>query len=98
VFVFVTSAAVLPGGSPRGISTYAVAKAGVIQLVRALAQEEEEHGVRVFGLAPVAIRTAENVAALGERRYVEREEFAAAILALCDRPLARASGEVIRLA
>jgi 3-oxoacyl-[acyl-carrier protein] reductase len=99
VFVFVTSAAALPGGSPAGIGAYAAAKAGVIQLVRALAKEEQGHGVRVFGLAPVAIRTAENVAAMGnERRYVGREEFAATVLALCGPQFAHASGEIIRLA
>jgi NAD(P)-dependent dehydrogenase (short-subunit alcohol dehydrogenase family) len=98
-FVFVTSAAVLPGGRPAGMSAYAMAKGGLVQLVRALAQEEATHGVRVNALAPVAIRTAANVQSMGDGvRYVEREELAASVVALASPALARLTGQVLELA
>jgi NAD(P)-dependent dehydrogenase (short-subunit alcohol dehydrogenase family) len=97
-FVFVTSAAVLPGGSVAGLSAYAMAKGGLIQLVRALAAEERAHGVRVNAVAPTAIRTAANTESMGNRAdYVEREEFADAIVALCAPGLSRVTGQVIHL-
>jgi 3-oxoacyl-[acyl-carrier protein] reductase len=97
-FVFVASASALPGGSVAGISAYAMAKGGVIQLVRALAQEELDNGVRVNALAPTSIRTAANLSSMGDDvRYVEREEFAAAALALCSPAFARVTGQIIEL-
>lgn len=98
-FVFVTSAAVLAGGRVAGLSAYAAAKAGVIQLVRALSQEERSFGVRANALAPTSIRTAANIAAMGaDMKYVEREEVAAAVLALCGPGFVRVTGQVIELA
>jgi 3-oxoacyl-[acyl-carrier protein] reductase len=83
VFVFVSAAAVLAGGKSAGISAYAMAKAGVAELTRTFAEEEREHGVRVYAIAPTAIRTAANVASMGEKvRYIEREDFAATIIAM----------------
>lgn len=97
-FVFVASASVLPHGSVAGISAYAMAKGGLVQLVRALAKEEAKNGVRVNAVAPTAIRTATNEAAMGARTdYVEREEFAAAILALCSPALTAVTGQVVQL-
>lgn len=99
VFVFVAAAAVLPGGKTAGLSAYAAAKGGLVQLVRALAEEERQHGVRVYGVAPTAIRTATNVAAMGEDiRYVEREDFAATLVAMCAPSFAVGTGEILRLA
>lgn len=96
-FVFVTSASIL-GGRVAGIAAYAMAKSGVVQLVRAIAQEETEHGVRANALAPTSIRTAANVSAMGENpAYVTREEFAAAALALCSPALSRVNGQVFQL-
>jgi 3-oxoacyl-[acyl-carrier protein] reductase len=98
VFAFVAAAAVLPGGKTAGISAYAMAKGGVIELVKALAEEEREH-VRVYAVAPTSIRTAANVASMGSNlRYVEREDFAATIVALSHPSFAVASGQVIKLA
>lgn len=99
VFAFVASAAVLPGGKTSGISAYAMAKGGVLQLVRAFAEEERDTGMRVYAVAPTSIRTAANVASMGEKvRYVEREDFAATIVALSRPSFALASGEAIKLA
>ncbi|HKS06285.1 MAG TPA: SDR family oxidoreductase [Gemmatimonadaceae bacterium] len=98
-FVFATSAAVLPGGRVAGLSAYAAAKGGLVQLMRALAQEEREYGVRVNAVAPTALRTAANVAGMGrDVRYVELSEFADAIVTLCSSGFARATGQVIELA
>jgi 3-oxoacyl-[acyl-carrier protein] reductase len=99
VFAFVAAAAVLPGGKTAGISAYAMAKGGVIELAKALAEEERAHGVRVYAVAPTSIRTAANVASMGSGiRYIEREDFAATIVALSRPSFAVASGQVIKLA
>jgi NAD(P)-dependent dehydrogenase (short-subunit alcohol dehydrogenase family) len=98
-FVFAAAAAVLGGGRVGGMSAYAMAKGGVVQLVRALAQEERDSGVRVNALAPTALRTQANLGSMSDRtRYVEREEFAAAAVALCGPAFARVSGQIIELA
>ena len=98
-FVFVTSAAVLGGGKVAGISAYAMAKGALVQLVRALSQEESPHGVRANAIAPTVIRTSTNVASMGPgTRYVEREELAATIVALCGPDFARVTGQVLELA
>lgn len=96
--VYFASEAVLPGGKVAGISAYAVAKAGVVSLMRAVAQEERASGVRANALAPTAIRTATNVEAMGEKvRYVEREEVAAAVAFLCSDAAGAVTGQVIAL-
>jgi 3-oxoacyl-[acyl-carrier protein] reductase len=81
------------------MSAYAVSKAGVITLMRAVAQEERESGVRANALAPTAIRTAANLESMGaSARYVEREEVADAVMFLCFSPAAQAiTGQVIQL-
>jgi NAD(P)-dependent dehydrogenase (short-subunit alcohol dehydrogenase family) len=97
--VFFASAAALPGGRVAEMSAYAVSKAGVITLMRAVAQEERDTGVRANALAPTSIRTATNVESMGpDARYVEREEVADAVRFLCFSPAARAiSGQVVQL-
>jgi len=97
--VFFAAAAALPGGRIAGMSAYAVSKAGVITLMRAVAQEERETGVRSNALAPTAIRTTANVESMdASTRYVEREEVADAVRFLCFSPAARAiTGQVIQL-
>jgi NAD(P)-dependent dehydrogenase (short-subunit alcohol dehydrogenase family) len=97
--VFFAAAAALPGGRIAGLSAYAVSKAGVITLMRAVAQEERETGVRSNALAPTAIRTAANMESMdASTRYVEREEVADAVRFLCFSPAARAiTGQVIQL-
>ena len=97
--VFFASAAALPGGRIAEMSAYAVSKAGVITLMRAIAQEERETGVRSNALAPTAIRTAANLETMGSAaRYVEREEVADAVYFLCFSEAARSiTGQVIHL-
>lgn len=97
--VFFASAAALPGGRIAEMSAYAVSKAGVITLMRAVAQEERDTGVRSNALAPTAIRTATNMESMGgSARYVEREEVADAVHFLCFAPAAHSiTGQVIQL-
>ena len=96
--VFFASESVLEGARTSGIAGYAAAKAAVVALMRSVADEGRDAGVRANALAPGSIRTASNEAAMGaSARYVEREDVAAAVAYLCS-PAARAiSGQLIRL-
>lgn len=95
--VYFASAAVLPDGSVKNISGYAAAKAGVLALMRAVAAEELGI-VRANALAPTQIRTAQNVAAMGEdAAYVEREAVADAVLFLCSSASRNVTGQAIKL-
>ena len=97
--VFFASAAALPSGRVAEMSAYAASKAGVLALMRAVAQEERNSGVRSNALAPTSIRTAANVESMGaDARYVEREEVADAVKFLCFSVASRTiSGQVIQL-
>ena len=96
--VYFASEAALPGSRIAGTAPYAAAKTGVVTLMEAVAQEERTNGVRSNALAPGAIRTAANLESMGsDKRYVEREDVAEAVVWLCS-PAARAvNGQVIRL-
>jgi len=96
--VYIGSIAATPGGNPGGMAAYAAAKSGVLALMRAVAAEEGAHGVRANAVAPAAIRTASNVAAMGQdARYVERESVAD-VVAFLASPMARnVTGQVITL-
>jgi NAD(P)-dependent dehydrogenase (short-subunit alcohol dehydrogenase family) len=98
-FVFFGSVAATPGGSPKGMAAYAAAKSGVLSLMRTVALDEKGNGVRANAVAPTAVRTASNVADMGDKSdYVERESVAD-VVAFLVSPLARnVSGQVIVLA
>jgi NAD(P)-dependent dehydrogenase (short-subunit alcohol dehydrogenase family) len=97
--VYFGSVAATPGGSPKGMAAYAAAKSGVLSLMRTVALDEKAHGVRANAVAPTAIRTATNVADMGDKAdYVERESVAD-VVAFLASPLARnVSGQVLVLA
>jgi 3-oxoacyl-[acyl-carrier protein] reductase len=98
--VFFASEAALPGASSANRSAYAVAKTGVVTLMRAIAAEEQKAGtgVRANAVAPTSIRTAANVSAMGgDVRYVEREEVAAVVTYLCSPQASAVNGAVIPL-
>ncbi|HEY4304039.1 MAG TPA: SDR family oxidoreductase [Gemmatimonadaceae bacterium] len=98
--VFFASEAALPGASAANRVAYAVAKTGVVTLVRAIAAEEAKAGtgVRANAIAPTSIRTAANVSAMGgDVRYVEREEVAATVTYLCSPQASAVNGAVIPL-
>ncbi|MGH7719333.1 MAG: SDR family NAD(P)-dependent oxidoreductase [Gemmatimonadaceae bacterium] len=96
--VFFASAAALPNAKVATMSAYAAAKSGVVVLMRAVAEEEREHGVRANALAPTSIRTSANITSMGDKmRYVEREEVANAVLFLCSPAASAVNGQVIVL-
>jgi NAD(P)-dependent dehydrogenase (short-subunit alcohol dehydrogenase family) len=97
--VFFASAAVLPGNPTSGLAGYVAAKSGVVGLMRAVADEAKSRGVRANAIAPISIRTGDNLRAMGEQaHYVERHAVADVVLYLCS-PAARAiTGQVIGLA
>lgn len=96
--VYFASAAVLPGATGSGIAAYAAAKAGVLALMRAVADEERSAGVRANAVAPIAIRTADNVRAMGDgARYVEREDVARTVRWLCSAEARAITGQVVAL-
>ena len=97
--IFFASEAALPGGRAAELSAYTAAKSGVVALMRAVAQEEKDSGVRSNALAPAAIRTTANVDAIGPTaRYVEREEVAQAVLFLASEGGRAISGQILQLA
>ena len=97
--VFFASAAALPTGKVAEMSAYAVSKAGVITLMRSVAQEERDAGVRSNAIAPTAIRTTMNLESMGEKvRYVEREQVAEMVHFLCFSDASQSiTGQVIQL-
>ena len=96
--VFFGAASVLPGGVVKEMSAYAAAKAGVLAVMHAVAQEERDTGVRANAVAPTAVRTAANSASMGDSvRYVEREAVADVVCFLCSDESRSITGQVIRL-
>jgi NAD(P)-dependent dehydrogenase (short-subunit alcohol dehydrogenase family) len=96
--VLFSSESALDGAKVSGMSAYAVAKAGVRTLMLAAAQEERPNGVRVNALAPAAIRTVANAAAMpATSAFVEREEVAATVAWLCSDESRAVTGQMIRL-
>ena len=96
--VFFASESALEGARTSGVAAYASAKTAVLALMRSVADECRDKGVRANALAPAAIRTATNEAAMSSKtRYVEREDVAAAVAFLCSEGARGISGQVIRL-
>jgi len=96
--VYFASAAVVPGGSLRGIAAYGASKAGVVALMRAVAAEERPHGIRANAIAPTASRTRANEAEMGsDAAYVERETVAEWVAFLCSPLSGPVSGQLIQL-
>lgn len=96
--VLFASEAALPGKTGSNRSAYAIAKSGVVTLMQSIAAEERANGVRANAVAPTSIRTAANVAAMGENvRYVEREEVAATVTFLCSDAASAITGQVVAL-
>jgi NAD(P)-dependent dehydrogenase (short-subunit alcohol dehydrogenase family) len=96
--VFFASEAVLDGSRTSGIAGYVAAKMALVALMRSVADEGREDGVRANALAPSSIRTATNEASMGaDARYVEREDVAAAVAFLCSPAASAITGQVLRL-
>ena len=96
--VFFASSAALPGAAVANMAAYAAAKGVVITVMRAVATEEREAGIRANALAPTSIRTEENVRSMGEDvRYVTREAVANWVLWLASPLSEPVSGQVVRI-
>jgi NAD(P)-dependent dehydrogenase (short-subunit alcohol dehydrogenase family) len=94
--VNVTARPALVGGA--NVSAYAISKAGVAALTRALADEVREHGITVNAIAPSTIDTAANRAAMPKAdpsRWVRPEEIAATLVFLASDAAASISGAII---
>ncbi len=96
--VLFSSEAALPGATGSNRSAYAIAKTGVATLMRSIANEEKKNGVRANAVAPISIRTAANVSAMGENaRYIEREQVASVVTFLCSDAASAITGELLPL-
>ena len=90
------SEAVLPGATAKNRAAYVAAKSAVVAVVHAVADEERANGVRSNAVAPSTIRTADNVAAMGETpAMVPREAVADVVCWLASDAARTVSGQVI---
>jgi 3-hydroxybutyrate dehydrogenase len=83
-----------------GAAAYAAAKAGLIALTKALAEEGAASGVRANCVAPGIMRTPQNERAMpgvNTSRWVKVEDVAEAIAFLCDPRSAAVNGAVVTL-
>jgi NAD(P)-dependent dehydrogenase (short-subunit alcohol dehydrogenase family) len=96
--VFFASENVLEGPRTGATAAYSAAKSAVVGLMRSVADDGRQHGIRANALAPGSIRTAANEASMGkDTKYVEREDVAAAVAFLCSPQSRAVTGQVIRL-
>jgi NAD(P)-dependent dehydrogenase (short-subunit alcohol dehydrogenase family) len=87
---------VLPGAAAKNRAAYVAAKSAVVAVVHAVAEEEHANGVRANAVAPSTIRTADNVAAMGEKASMVSREAVADVVCWLASDAARAvSGQVI---
>ena len=97
--VYFGSVAALPQGNPKGMAAYAAAKSGVLTLMRTVALDEKGNAVRANAVAPTAIRTATNLADMGDKTdYVDRESVADVVAFLASEQARNVSGQVLTLA
>lgn len=96
-------------GGPLGVIPYAVSKAAVIALTRAMASELGPKGVTVNAVAPGAVTTEAYVARKGDAsirararsiptaRLATPEEVAAAIVYLCGENSSQTTGQILAI-
>jgi NAD(P)-dependent dehydrogenase (short-subunit alcohol dehydrogenase family) len=90
------SEAVLPGATAKNRAAYVAAKSAVIAVMHAVADEERVNGVRANAVAPSTIRTADNVAAMGDTpEMVARETVADVVCWLASDAARAVSGQVV---
>lgn len=96
--VYFASASALPGARTGKDAAYAAAKSAVVALMHSVAQQEKGAGVRANALAPTSIRTADNIASMGQDvAYVERETVAEWVAHLASEASRQVTGQVLRL-
>lgn len=92
---FASVAALRPGAN---MAAYAASKTGVAGLTRALARELRDAHIRVNAVAPGLVRTADNLAQLGndpKARWVELDQIVGAVVYLASPRAAAVSGQVL---
>jgi NAD(P)-dependent dehydrogenase (short-subunit alcohol dehydrogenase family) len=81
------------------MALYSAAKYGVAGFTRSLALELVERHIRVNAVAPAAVRTTDNVAAMGEgATYVELEDITRGVLQLASPQSAAVTGHILPIA
>jgi len=90
---FASAAVLVPDGN---MAVYSAAKAAVAGFTRSLAVEMRPRGVRVNAVAPTMVRTAENVAAVGEGgNFVEMRDITNAVLFLASDAASAITGHIL---
>ncbi len=86
-----------PGGHPLVVGDLLKLPA-LAATLRSVADEGRSRGLRANAVAPISIRTGDNLRAMGSTtRYVEREAVADAVVFLCSRAARSITGQVLRL-
>ena len=78
------------------MSAYSAAKSAVAGLTRALAREYRDANIRVNAVAPATVRTADNVAQMGEQQpLVELDEVVNTVLFLASDEASAITGQIV---
>ena len=78
------------------MSAYSAAKSAVAGLTRELAREYRDAGIRVNAVAPATVRTADNVAQLGDKQpLVELDEVVNTVLFLASDEARGITGQIV---
>ena len=78
------------------MSAYSAAKSAVAALTRELAREYRDANIRVNAVAPATVRTADNVAQLGEKQpLVELDEVVNTVLFLASDEASAITGQIV---
>jgi len=81
------------------VSAYTAAKSAVAGLTRELAREYADAGIRVNAVAPATVRTADNVAQMGDKEpLVALDDVVSTVLFLASDAAHAVSGQIIPLA
>ena len=81
------------------MSAYSAAKSAVAGLTRELAREYRDAGIRVNAVAPATVRTADNVAQMGDTQpLVELEEVVNTVLFLASSEASAITGQIVPIA
>ncbi|HET9383689.1 MAG TPA: SDR family oxidoreductase [Gemmatimonadales bacterium] len=78
------------------MSAYSAAKSAVAALTRELAREYRDANIRVNAVAPATVRTADNVAQMGDKEpLVELEEVVNTVLFLASEDASGITGQIV---